>query len=233
MSGLGKVEMSGSRYVTRHVGPGPDHEQTRVRARSFAAYGIITECADGGALEAKVKSFTVNYVFSVLVLSGWLLGCSSDEDFSFSEADIRASIAGKYEGSISATSERVHMTLDEAGVTSMQTNDDAGVSTLSTSISRRSVLCESRQFGVLESKCGASSTMYLVGNITSEDGVIPASTLAGSIVIYGSDLTGGTLELTTGSGDTISAEFASRCCVNWTYRKPVDAQFFSLDMTHQ
>jgi len=36
MSGLGKVEMSGSRYVTGHVGPGPDHEQTRVRARSFA-----------------------------------------------------------------------------------------------------------------------------------------------------------------------------------------------------
>jgi len=37
MSGLGKVEMSGSRYVPGHVGPGPDHEQTRVRARSFAA----------------------------------------------------------------------------------------------------------------------------------------------------------------------------------------------------
>jgi len=32
----GKVEMSGSRYVAGHVGPGPDHEQTRVRARSFA-----------------------------------------------------------------------------------------------------------------------------------------------------------------------------------------------------
>jgi len=37
MSGLGKVEMSGLRYVTGHVGPGPDHEQRRIRARGFAA----------------------------------------------------------------------------------------------------------------------------------------------------------------------------------------------------
>jgi len=32
MSGLGKVELSGSRYVTGHVGRGPDHAQTRIRA---------------------------------------------------------------------------------------------------------------------------------------------------------------------------------------------------------
>jgi hypothetical protein len=43
MSGLGQVEMSGSRYVTGHVGARPDHEQTRVRARSSAAQSARKE----------------------------------------------------------------------------------------------------------------------------------------------------------------------------------------------
>jgi hypothetical protein len=30
LSGLGQVEMSGSRYVTGHDRPSPDHEQTRI-----------------------------------------------------------------------------------------------------------------------------------------------------------------------------------------------------------
>src|SRR5688572_21906866 len=43
MSGSGQVEMSGSRYVAGHVGARPDHEQTRVRARSFAVQSAREE----------------------------------------------------------------------------------------------------------------------------------------------------------------------------------------------
>jgi hypothetical protein len=53
MSGLGQVEMSGSRYVTGHVGPRPDHEQTRVRARSFAAQGARRD-----SLNAKLRRYS-------------------------------------------------------------------------------------------------------------------------------------------------------------------------------
>jgi hypothetical protein len=51
MSGLGQVEMSGSRYVTGHVGPGPDHEQTRVRARDSTAQSPREEAHPSKAAE--------------------------------------------------------------------------------------------------------------------------------------------------------------------------------------
>ena len=198
--------------------------------------GTISTCVDGGAsLEAKLKFFTAKFVLIVLTLGCSLTGCSSDEDFNFSEGEMRASVAGKYEGTVGSTSERIHIVLDEAGVPSMLTNDmDAGVGMLNASISRRSILCASREFGTLASKCGLSSTMNLVGNVASDDGTIPASTLTGSLAIYGSDLTGGNLQLATESGDIVSAEFASsECCVSWIYRSTGIAQAFPLNMSHQ
>lgn len=170
-------------------------------------------------------------------------GCSSSqgqldpvEQFSFSQADMRAAVAGNWTGPIGSTDagytdDIATLVLDDSA--SYLDQADAGSSSGTQSISpRRLQGCGAgdRQF---LAGCLTESTMALAGNISSSGGTIPTSTVAGTFVVDGTTLVYGNLNVATPRGDVVLAVFSAGQFGNWTYTPLGSPTWYILDLTRQ
>lgn len=137
-------------------------------------------------------------------------GCSSpDIDYKFSEADMRAAVAGTYAGSFRDHTETVTLTLDEGVSASSKTPQSTGA---------RQLQC-SRSFSFVKpaAACIPTTTMTVSGQVSSSSGGIAASAVSGVFEVHEVTLTEGVLSLTLADGSTISAQFQDGKFSNWLY----------------
>lgn len=139
------------------------------------------------------------------------LSCSSssDADYKFSEADMRAAVAGTYAGSFQDHAETVTLTLDEGVSDSTKTPQSIGA---------RQIQC-SRSFSFVKpaAACLPTTTMTVSGQVSSSNGGIVASAVSGTFQIHEVNLTEGSLILTLSDGSIISANFQDGTFVGWRY----------------
>lgn len=152
-------------------------------------------------------------------------GCSSsDIEYNFSEADMRAAVAGTYTGSFQDHTETVTLNLDE-GV--------GNSSTTTQSLSLRQLQC-SRSFSFVKpaAACMPTTTMKVTGQIASGNGSIASSAVSGIFEIHDVNLTDGGLTLTLADGSTVNANFQNGAFVAWAYTAKSGSEY-GLDLLKQ
>ena len=182
-------------------------------------------------------------VFAVVCFS--TTGCSKDP-FNFSQADMRAAVAGTWTGPISSmgvpgymdagyTDEIATLVLDDA--ISYVGQADAGSSSTTQSMFPRQLQCGgSRTFlGGCSGSGDGETTMDIAGRVSSTEGTIPTSTVAGTFRVDGSDLTGegtsGELLLTMPAGGGITAFYNTGEFTQWGYTPPGGGVGYALNLT--
>ena len=154
------------------------------------------------------------------------VGCSSSEDeFRFSEADMRTAVAGKYTGSISGTSEMATLTLTEG------TN---AASSSPQSLGARQLQQCSRSFSFVKpaAACIPTTTMAVSGQVSSSNGSIATSVVNGIFEIHSADLTDGVITLTLTDTSTVTSSFQNGAFGVWQYRDASGLDY-SLDLAKE
>lgn len=149
-------------------------------------------------------------------------GCSSppDEKYNFSEADMRAAVAGKYAGSFNGTSETVTLTLDEAAANSASAAP-------SLSACGRSFL-----FVKPAAACVPLTTMAVSGRVSSSYASVTSSAVSGTFSITSFNLDAGTINLTLSDGSTLQSNFSNDAFGTWQYAAATGDNY-TLDLVKQ
>ena len=123
------------------------------------------------------KKWLLFGVFGIALVVNPYLGCSSKEDeFTYSEADMKAAIAGDWEGTGELDGESVAFTLKL---------EQASAKSKTQSVSAPTVKpqCGTRSFVKPAAACSSESVMPLVGTITSSSPTLNG-TITGELVAY-------------------------------------------------
>ena len=168
------------------------------------------------------KKWLLLGVFGVALVINPYLGCSSsnENEFSYSEADLKDAVLGTWQGTADIDGETVEfsLVLEQASAQSK---------TQSISAPRVQPLCTSRSFVKPAGACGVSTSMPVSGTLTS---VNPAlnGVVDGEVSVYGKDLRAAALALRLEDGTQLSGAIEKQSLSDGRVLKSQEAGTFSL-----
>lgn len=171
-----------------------------------------------------LKQILVGVIATTALLINPMVACDSSEDeYAFGEADMRAAVKGTYVGQLPATGETITLELDEATV--------APSGTAATQSVKR-IQCGTRTFVQTAAACMSTTEMPLQGSITSSGTTIASGDLqSGTFFIMSRVLDGGTVTLKLPDGAQITASHSAEAgLVDWQLTT-LDGQSLTLELS--
>jgi hypothetical protein len=133
---------------------------------------------------------------------------SGEDQYNFSESEMRSTVAGTYSGTVQTTGESVVVIVTQTPAPGTSTTQAA-----------RSPQCGTRSFVQPAAACVVSTTMAITAHVSSPNASLGETDLKGSFDVYGAELTYGTLALNVTSGGRLSATYddSTKGFGDWTF----------------
>jgi hypothetical protein len=168
------------------------------------------------------KKWLLLGVFGLALVVNPYLACSNsnEQEFTFSESDVKEAVLGTWQGTADLDGETVEfsLVLEQASAKSQ---------TQSLSAPKAQPQCSSRSFVKPAGACGVSTSMPVVGTLTSVNPVLNG-VVDGDVNIYGRDLVGAGLALRLEDGTQLSGQIEKQSLSDGSITSKVQQGTFSL-----